>query len=113
MPGDLISAIRDSRFHRRACLRSLVGGSLLLPAILSELAAAEAAADPLAPKSPHFPPKAKRVIFIFSSGGVSHMDTFDYKPKLYGLDGQTIPIKTFGRGGKKAEGRVVGPKWKF
>ena len=46
-------------------------------------------------------------------GGPSHVDTFDYKPKLYELDGKTIPVKTFGRGGKKNEGRVVGPKWKF
>ena len=46
-------------------------------------------------------------------GGPSHIDTFDYKPKLYRLDGKTIAVKTFGRGGKKNEGRVVGPKWKF
>jgi hypothetical protein len=46
-------------------------------------------------------------------GGPSHMDTFDYKPKLYPLDGKTIDVKTFGRGGKKKGGRVVGPKWKF
>ncbi len=70
-------------------------------------------ANPLAPKKPHFTPKAKSVIFLFMYGGPSHVDTFDYKPKLYGLDGQTIPIKTFGRGGKKNEGRVVGPKWQF
>src|SRR5262249_51651949 len=41
------------------------------------------------------------------------VDTFDYKPKLYPLDGKTIPVKTFGRGGHKNEGRAVGPKWKF
>ena len=41
------------------------------------------------------------------------MDTFDYKPDLYPLDGKTIDVKTFGRGGKKNKGRVVGPKWKF
>jgi hypothetical protein len=62
---------------------------------------------------PHHTPKAKSIIFLFMYGGPSHVDTFDYKPKLYELDGQTIPIKTFGRGGKKSEGRVVGPKWKF
>ena len=59
------------------------------------------------------PPKAKSVIFLFMYGGPSHVDTFDYKPKLYDLDGKTIAVKTFGRGGKKNEGRVVGPKWKF
>ncbi len=46
-------------------------------------------------------------------GGPSHVDTFDYKPELYPLDGKTIAVKTFGRGGKKNEGRVVGPKWAF
>ncbi len=71
------------------------------------------AANPLAPRPPHFAPKAKSVIFLFMYGGPSHMDTFDYKPELYKLDGKTIALKTFGRGGKKNEGRVVGPKWKF
>src|SRR5580658_913738 len=69
--------------------------------------------NPLAPKPPHFTPKAKSVIFLFMYGGPSHIDTFDYKPKLYGLDGKTIPVKTKGRGGEKNEGRVVGPKWSF
>jgi hypothetical protein len=70
-------------------------------------------ANPLTPKPPHYAPKAKSVIFLFMYGGPSHIDTFDYKPKLYPLDGKTITVKTFGRGGKKNEGRVVGPKWKF
>jgi hypothetical protein len=70
-------------------------------------------ANPLAPKQPHFPPRAKSVIFLFMYGGPSHVDTFDYKPKLFALDGQTIPVKTFGRSGKKSAGRVVGPKWRF
>ena len=69
--------------------------------------------NPLAPKPPHFAPKAKSVIFLFMYGGPSQVDTFDYKPELYKLDGQTIPVKTFGRGGRKSEGRVVGPKWAF
>src|SRR5947208_3714214 len=47
-------------------------------------------ASPLAPKKPHFAPKAKSVIFLFMYGGPSQVDTFDYKPKLYELDGQTI-----------------------
>jgi hypothetical protein len=69
--------------------------------------------NPLAPRQPHLEPKAKSVIFIFCYGGPSHVDTFDYKPKLYPLDGKTISVKTFGRGGHKNQGRVVGPKWKF
>jgi Protein of unknown function (DUF1501) len=69
--------------------------------------------NPLAPKKPHFAAKAKSVIFLFMYGGPSQVDTFDYKPKLYDLDGKTIEIKTHGRGGHKNQGRVVGPKWKF
>jgi hypothetical protein len=70
-------------------------------------------ANPLAPKKPHFAPKAKSVIFLFMYGGPSQVDTFDYKPTLGPLDGKTIQVKTFGRGGKRNEGRVVGPKWAF
>src|SRR5687767_527176 len=69
--------------------------------------------NPLAPKPPHFAAKAKSVIFLFMYGGPSHVDTFDHKPKLYDLDGKTVPVKTKGRGGEKNEGRVVGPRWKF
>ncbi len=69
--------------------------------------------NPMAPKKPMRPAKAKACVFIFCYGGPSHVDTFDHKPKLYGLDGKTIPVKTFGRGGHKNEGRVVGPKWEF
>lgn len=69
--------------------------------------------NPMMPKLPHFAAKAKAVIFLFMYGGPSHVDTFDYKPELYPLDGKTIEVKTFGRGGRKNSGRVVGPKWKF
>ncbi|APW59864.1 DUF1501 domain-containing protein [Paludisphaera borealis] len=69
--------------------------------------------SPLAAKPSPKPAKAKSVIFLFMYGGPSQVDTFDYKPKLYPLDGKTIQVKTFGRGGKKNEGRVVGPKWAF
>jgi hypothetical protein len=83
------------------------------------LAAQEQSADgtkfvnPLAPKDPHFAPKAKSVIFLFMYGGPSHIDTFDYKPSMYGMDGKTIDVKTFGRGGHKNKGRIVEPRWKF
>ena len=46
-------------------------------------------------------------------GGPSHIDTFDYKPTMVGMDGKTIAVKTFGRGGHKNEGRIVEPRWKF
>lgn len=69
--------------------------------------------NPLAPKRPHFTGKAKSVIFLYMYGGPSQVDTFDYKPNLYPLDGKTIQVKTFGRGGHKNQGRIVGPKWQF
>ncbi len=71
------------------------------------------AQDPMAPRPPHFAPKAKAVIFLFMYGGPSQVDTFDYKERLYALDGKTIDVDTKGRGGQKQQGRVVGPKWQF
>ena len=51
------------------------------------------AVDPLAPKPPHFPAKAKRVIFLFMHGGPSHLDTFDPKPRLTRDHGKPLPFK--------------------
>ena len=70
-------------------------------------------ANPLAEKPPMLAPKAKSVIFLFMYGGPSQVDTFDYKPALYPLDGRTIKVKTKGRGGERSESRAVGPKWTF
>ena len=70
---------------RRQMVRSLLGGSLLMPGMLSEMLGAPVAGvadDPMAPKRPHFAPKAKRVIFLYMTGGVSQVDSFDPKPKL-------------------------------
>ena len=66
--------------NRRQTIQSLAGGGLILPGLISDLMAVEE--NPLAPKRSHFEPKAKRVIFMFMTGGVSHMDTFDPKPYL-------------------------------
>ena len=83
-----------------------MGGSLLLPGMLAELLAAEAGrglfVDPLAPREPHFQPKAKRVIFLYMSGGVSHVDTLDPKPRL---------IADHGRKGPR--GYYKRPNWDF
>jgi len=93
---------------RRELLRtaSCGFGYLALAGLCSEAAAAEAAAtDPLAPKAPHFTPRAKRVIFLFMRGAPSHVDTFDYKPGLARDDGKAAP----GFGNRKL---MVSP-WKF
>ena len=53
------------------------------------------AADPTAKSAipPHFAPQAKRVVQVFCAGGVSHLDTFDYKPELERMDGQSMEGK--------------------
>ena len=88
--------------NRRQVIRSLAGGSLLFPGVLSWLLAdgssaarasesGNAAPDPLAPRPAHFPGKAKRVIMLHMSGGVSHIDTFDPKPRVTADAGKPGP----------------------
>jgi Protein of unknown function (DUF1501) len=76
---------------RRNFLANLAGG--IGGIALGSLLASEARADvsPLAPKPPHFEPRAKRVLHIFCSGAVSHLDTWDYKPELVKRHGQPMP----------------------
>ncbi len=66
-------------------------GHLALAGLAAERAVAEAA-NPLAPRPPHFAPRAKRIIFLFMQGGVSQVDSFDYKPRLDKDDGKTLPF---------------------
>lgn len=80
---------------RRDWLRTSAAGfgSLALAALLQEERAhAGFDADPLAPRKPHFTPRAKRVIFLFMHGGPSQVDTFDYKPLLERDDGKPLPF---------------------
>ena len=68
-------------------------GSLALGSILGEQAqAAGSPLNPLTPKQPHFPARAKRVIHLFMNGGPSQVDTFDPKPELTKYDGKKIPL---------------------
>ena len=83
--------------------------------LASTASAATGGPNPLAgrPVTPAALGRAKHVIFLFMYGGPSQVDTFDYKPDLYRLDGKTVDVPTFGRGGRRNGGRVVGPKWRF
>jgi hypothetical protein len=72
-------------------LGQLLGEHGLLGAGVTNAAHA-ASLNPLAPKSPHFPAKAKHVIHLFMNGGPSHVDTFDPKPELTKRHGQELPI---------------------
>jgi hypothetical protein len=67
-------------------------GLLALNALLAEEARG-AGSDPLAPRRPHFEPKAKRVIFLFMDGGPSHLDLFDPKPRLARDHGKPLPFE--------------------
>lgn len=97
---------------RRELLQRLACGfgSLALAGLLAE--EVRAGIDPLASKSPHFPAKAKRVIFLFMHGGVSHVDSFDPKPKLAEMNGKPLPFAKpqFEFGGT---GNLLASPWKF
>ncbi len=72
--------------------------------------------NPLAPKKPHFAPRAKRVIFLFMQGGPSHVDTFDYKPLLAKHDGQSREFddaRVLAKTKKVIKHRVFKSPWKF
>lgn len=90
-----------------------LAGALSRDNFFGNQAGASEFTNPLAPKPPHFAPKAKSVIFLFMYGGPSHIDTFDEKPKMTGMDGKTVDVNTFGRGGKKNGGWIIEPRWKF
>ena len=83
--------ISDAPSRRRLLQQFALGfGSLALTSLLAE-EQARAAADPVAPKAPHFPARARRVIFLFMKGGPSHLDTFDPKPLLDRDHGKPYP----------------------
>jgi hypothetical protein len=89
-------------------------GSLALAALLAEesRAAAAAPASPLAARPPHFRARARRVIFLFMKGGPSHVDTFDYKPRLQRDDGKPLPFAK-PRVQFAETGMLLASPWKF
>ena len=111
------TASQDGHPSRRQALANFAGGfgSLALAGVLSEdaRAASSAADDPLAPRQPHHTPKAKRVIFLFMTGGVSHVDSFDPKPELVAGHGRSITVDNWQ--GKLGEFKrhLKRPDWTF
>ena len=93
---------------RRKMLQSVSCGFGYLA--LAGMCAEAAPADPLAPKTPHFTPRAKRVIFLCMGGGPSHLDTFDYKPKLQADAGQEI---NQGNQYQGTGGKLLRSPWEF
>lgn len=99
-------------FDRRHFLQTTACGfgSLALAAM------AQGAPNPLAARHTHFPPKAKRVIFLFMAGGVSHVDSFDYKPRLIRDNGKMMEFedqRAIAKTGMGAAQRIMQPLWEF
>lgn len=94
-------------------------GAMALNSLLDRSASAtDATSNPLAPKAPHFPPKAKNVIFLFMAGGPSQLEMWDYKPRLAELNGKPIPEsyikgKRFAFMGSSHRTDLLGPKRPF
>ena len=102
----------NNSFTRRAALQRIALGFGGLA--FADMLSAESASDghPLAPKAPHFPAKAKRIIFLFMHGGPSHIDLFDHKPQLERDHGKKLPF-----GGSRvtfaARGNLMRSPWSF
>ncbi len=89
-------------------------GAIALQSLMAE--SARASTDPLAPKPPQFPAKAKNVIFLFMAGAPSHLELFDNKPALKKFDG-TLPPADLLKGYRSAfinpNSKLLGPKFEF
>ena len=103
--------------RRRDVLRGAANGfgAVALQWLLARDAKAAPRANPLAAKPPHFPAKAKSVIFVFNVGGPSSMDTFDPKPLLGQRAGERMPESMGQVGGQFTDGTqpILGSPWKF
>src|SRR4029434_2648621 len=90
--------------------------TLLTKAFSNQSCARIDSTDPLAPKQPHFPAKAKRVIHLFMAGAPSQLDLFDYKPELAKLEGKPLPPSVIGNQRYafiRPDAAVMGPRFQF
>ena len=101
-------------FSRRQLLsRTSTGfGLAAFAGLLAKENFAEAADSPFGPRTPHFEPKAKHVIFCYMSGGMSQCDTFDHKPRLQAEAGKPVPFKTE-RTQFNNKGTLMPTHWEF
>ncbi|HEV8130748.1 MAG TPA: DUF1501 domain-containing protein, partial [Acidobacteriota bacterium] len=92
IPDDVLKAVTRRHFFRTG---SLGIGAIALCSLLNEnlfgVTPPKEPTNPLAPKAPHFAPRAKNIIYLFMAGAPSQLDLFDYKPKLTELNEKTIP----------------------
>ncbi len=112
-PADLFRTRREflaqSGLGFGAVSLAALTGLGLMPAMPGQAAEVNST-SPLAPKKPHFPAKAKRVLHIFAQGAPSHLDTWDPKPELSKYDGKSLPGggTGFAGTGSPVEGRLAG-----
>src|SRR5882724_1214775 len=112
---------RDRQFITRRWFFQQCGvglGAIALNQLFRQSGRASPAAlqNPLAPKQPHFAPKAKRVIFLFMAGAPSHLELFDYKPELAKWNGKLPPadlLKGYRAAFINPNSTLLGPKFKF
>ena len=102
------------KINRRTWLKSASGnlGAVALTSMLAESVQADPG-NPLAPKPGHFPASADRIIFLYSTGGVSHVDTFDYKPRLNADHGKTITASRWLNKPGSFERYLIKSRWDF
>jgi hypothetical protein len=100
--------------RRRMLQSAAIGfGHLAASALLAETATAgDGGVNPLTARTTHFPPRAKRIIFLFMKGGPSSVDTFDYKPALQRDDGKELPFAK-PRVQFAPTGKLLRSPWKF
>ena len=110
-----IAKLTTRRWFLRDCGLGLAG--IALHSLLRRDAlAGSPLPNPLAPRQPHFTPKAKRVIYLFQAGAPSHLELFDPKPELTKRNGQLPPaelLKDYRAAFIKPNSALLGPKYKF
>src|SRR5580658_4225387 len=92
-------------FSRRDALKNTVAGFGYLAFSGLSTLAAQTASPQAAARRTHFPARAKHVIFLCMEGAPSHVDTFDYKPKLVASDGKSMP------GARTAFAKLLASPW--
>ncbi len=106
---------RPAAVSRREALLQSAGGLGLLGlwSLLADQGQAVERTDPLAPRPPHHPPRAKNIIFLYMDGGPSQVDTFDPKPRLDRENGQAIQLDRLPKTQFDNVGKVLKSPWKF
>ncbi len=114
----MLESNRGTHIARRWFLRDcgLGLGTAALASLLGQEASGATSAKPAMARGPHFPAKAKHVIYMFQAGAPSHLELFDYKPELAKRDGQLPPaelLKGYRAAFIKPNSALMGPKYKF